>query len=165
MKHISLNAISRLAALAVMTSIGASAYADEATLCQPHEEIYFSCSAVNKIISLCASGNISPSNGYVQYRFGTPDHVELQFPNKPYPPKNRLLISDISGGNLNYTHIKFKSGEYNYVIYQGFPSGLYIKKNGKLVSNLICEQGVYQQLNRRAYRGIRTVPPVDGIDN
>jgi hypothetical protein len=157
--------MSRFANLSIMVSLGASAHADETTLCQPHEEIYFSCPTGNKTISLCASGNISPSNGYVQYRFGTPDHIELQFPDKPYPPKNRFLLSDISEGNLNYTHIKFKSGEYNYVIYQGMPNGLYIKKNGKLVSNLICEQGIYQHLGQRAYRGIQTAPPVDGIDN
>lgn len=165
MRKISFNQAPRLVILLIMASIRASAHADETTLCQSFEEVYFSCPIGGKIISLCASGNISPNNGYVQYRFGTPDYIELQFPSNSYSPKNRFLISDISDGNLSFTHIKFKSGEYNYVIYQGSPSGLYIKKNGKLVSNLVCEQGVYQQLSPRAYRGIRTVAPVDGIDN
>jgi len=165
LKHSSLKKILRFAAVSIAVGAWASAHADETTLCQPHEEIYFSCPTGKKIISLCASGNISPDNGYVQYRFGTPDHVELQFPNKPYPPKSRFLIGDILGGNVNYVHIKFKSGKYNYVVYQGLPSGLYIKKNGRLVSNLVCDQGIYQQLSRRAYRGMRTAQPVEGVDN
>lgn len=141
------------------------ACADEITLCQSHEEIYFSCPVDGKVVSLCASGNISPDNGYVQYRFGVPGHIDLQFPNKPYPPKNHFEISDISSGNINFVHIKFKSGLYDYVIYQGSPSGVYVKRRGELVSNRMCEQGIYQQLNRRIFRGIRTSPSVDGIDN
>lgn len=155
----------RLISLSSMTGIGVSAIADEATLCQSHEEIYFSCWSGSKIISLCASGNISAEDGYVQYRFGTPDQIELQYPEKPYPPTNNFLISDISVGNLSYTHVKFNSGKYNYVIYQGFPGGLYIKKKGRLVLNRTCGEGIYQQLSQRAYRGIRTAPPALGVDD
>jgi hypothetical protein len=148
-----------------MTIMSTLAQADEMTLCHQHEEIYFSCSTGNKIVSLCASGNISPSNGYVQYRFGTPDHIELEFPSEPNPPRKSFSISDISGGNLNFVHVRFKSGGYDYVIYQGFPSGVYVKKNGKAVLNSTCTAGVYQQLSQRAYRGIRTTAPIDDVDN
>lgn len=144
---------------------GGNAYADEVTLCQSHEEVYFSCPTEGKVISVCASGNISPDNGYVQYRFGTPDRIELQSPGKPYPPRNRFSMSEISEGNINFTHLKFKCGKYDYVVYQGFPSGIYIKKGGKLVSNRICEHGSYQKISPRALRGIETVAPIDGIDN
>jgi hypothetical protein len=142
-----------------------NAYAEELTLCKAHEEVYFSCAVDKEIVSLCASGNISPDNGYVQYRFGTEDHIELEFPKMPYPPRNRFNISDISGGNLSFTHIKFNSGKYNYVVYQGFPSGVYVRKSGKQVSNLSCEKGIYQRISPRAFRGIKTVAPVDEIDN
>ncbi len=144
---------------------GVGAYADEVTLCKLHEEVYLSCQSGGKIISLCASGNISPKNGYVQYRFGTTDHIELEFPKKPYPPMHHFRISDISEGSLSFTHVKFRSGNYDYVLYQGFTSGVYIKKIGKLVSNLLCEKGDYQTISPRAFRGIETVAPVDGIDN
>jgi hypothetical protein len=144
---------------------GFGAYADEVTLCKLHEEVYLSCQSEGKIISLCASGNISPNNGYVQYRFGTTDHIALEFPKKRFPPMHHFRISDISEGSLSFTHVKFRSGNYDYVLYQGFPSGVYIKKSGKLVSNLLCEKGDYQTISPRAFRGIETVAPVDGIDN
>lgn len=165
MKNIKFFKVPRLVIPVTAASIWGGVYAAEATLCQSHEEIYFSCLVGENIISLCASGNISPKNGYVQYRFGASDRVELEFPSKPYPPQSRFLISDVSEGGVKYTHVKFRSGRYDYVIYQGFPSGLYIKNGGRLVSNLICEPGDYQQLSSRAYRGMRTVLPVDGIDN
>ncbi|CAN0625838.1 protein of unknown function [Burkholderia multivorans] len=75
----------------VAVGVCASVHADEATLCQPHEEIYFSCLVGRRIISLCASGNISPSNGCVQYRFGELNHVKLQFPGKLHPPVNSIF--------------------------------------------------------------------------
>ncbi|EDT43673.1 hypothetical protein BamMEX5DRAFT_0560 [Burkholderia ambifaria MEX-5] len=145
--------------------VGGCVYADEVTLCQPHEEIYFSCSLGEKMVSLCASGNVSPDNGYVQYRYGKPDHIDLQFPNKPHPPRGYFGISDISIGSANFVHVKFRSGRYDYVIYQGSPSGVYVKKNGDLVSNHACKHGDYPLLSRRAFRGITTVPVVDDLDN
>ena len=103
--------------------------------------------------------------GSGEYRFGTPGYVEFEFPDKPYPPRERFSISDISGGSLNFVHIKFKSGEYDYVIYHGSLSGLYVKKKQQTISKFICEPGIYQRINRRVYRGVRTVPPVVGVDD
>lgn len=139
-------------------------HAEELTMCQPHEEVYFSCPVKNKTVSVCASGNISPNNGYVQYRIGRPDKVELEYPKLPYPPASNFTISDIAGGNLNLIHLKFKSGLFNYIIYSGDVSGVYVKKNGKTIANLTCNDGVYQKLSPRALRGIKTVDPVDGVD-
>lgn len=141
------------------------AQSEEKTMCSSFEEVYFSCPVKNKIVSVCASGNVSPENGYVQYRIGRPGHVEFQYPSTPVVPKNRFSISDIFGGNLNIVHLKFKSGKYDYVIYQGDVSGVYVKKNGKRVVNLTCDAGDYQTISPRAKRGIETVPPVDDIDD
>jgi hypothetical protein len=136
----------------------------EETLCYPHEEIYFSCPIGRKIASVCASGNISPENGYVQYRFGRPGKPELEFPAEPEPPRDRFSISDFSGGSVNSTHLKFNSGGYVYVVYQSATSGVYVKKNGKTVVNLSCDDGYYQQISPRAMRGIKTVAPDDNDD-
>ncbi|MDN7701595.1 MULTISPECIES: hypothetical protein [Burkholderia] len=165
MKRHLLAALFFLVGAVLAVNLVGMAHAVEATLCQPHEEIYFSCSVGEKVVSLCASGNISPDNGYVQYRYGKPGHVDLQFPNKPYPPRRYFGISDISIGSLSFVHVKFRIGKYDYVIYQGSPSGVYVKKNGDLVSNRVCDHGDYPLLSRRVFRGIVTVPIVDGVDN
>lgn len=152
-------------AIAFLYSGPAFAQSGEKTLCASFEEIYFSCPVKDRIISVCASGNVSPENGYVQYRIGRPGHVELQYPSAPVVPKNKFTISDIFGGNLNIAHLKFRSGKYDYVIYQGNVSGVYVKKNGQRVVNLTCDAGDYQTISPRAKRGIETVPPVDDIDD
>jgi hypothetical protein len=143
----------------------AKAEADGATLCILHEEVYFSCPIGGRVMSVCASGNISPDNGYVQYRFGRMGKIEHEFPGKPSPPRKTFSISDISEGNSRFTHLKFNTGRYHYVLYQGSPSGIYVKKDGKVVSNRNCDPGTAEPINPRAFRGIKTVEPIDGIDN
>ncbi|MDR5774834.1 MULTISPECIES: hypothetical protein [unclassified Caballeronia] len=150
-------------ALAISSSTLNVAHA-ELTLCKDFEEVYFSCHASGKIISLCASGNISPNNGYVQYRIGTKEKIELQYPERSLPPHNRFSISDVSAANASSTHIKFRRGAYNYVVYASALGGVYVKRGDKLLSNRVCEPGIYQRFNSRAFRGIGTVAPIDGID-
>ena len=164
MKKLTVEKCSALFVILLM-SIGVTyAQSSEETLCDSHEEIYFSCPIKNKIVSVCASGNISPNNGYVEYRIGKRGNIDFQYPEKSYPPLGRFSISDITGGNLNLVHLKFKSGGYDYVVYQGDVSGVYVKKKGKTVGNLICDAGNYQSINPRAMRGIKTTPPTDGVD-
>jgi hypothetical protein len=138
--------------------------ADEKTMCYAHEEIYFSCPIGRRIVSVCASGNISPKNGYVQYRFGRPGKSEFEFPTEPYSPLNRFSISEFSGGSVNSTHLKFKSGKYTYVIYQSATNGVYVRKNGRVIANLSCDGGIYQVISPRAMRGIKTIAPDDNDD-
>jgi hypothetical protein len=111
--------ISKYIFVSIIMLFGMQVRADESTLCLPHEEVYFSCPIDKKIMSVCAAGNVSPDNGYV---------------------------SDIAGGNLNIRHLKFASGQYQYVLYRGSVSGIYVKKGGKLISNYVCSPGVYQVL-------------------
>ncbi|MDR6393131.1 hypothetical protein [Paraburkholderia phenoliruptrix] len=155
----------RFFAVALASIACGPVFSQVATLCNAHEEIYFSCHVGEKIVSVCASGNISPKNGYVQYRFGKLGRIELEYPKLPYPPMGFFSISDIDQGNVQTTHLKFKSGRYNYVVYSGFPSGLYVKKDGRIISNLICDSGGYESISPRAFRGIPVKPPQGNIDN
>ncbi|MEK6425318.1 MAG: hypothetical protein V4801_37555 [Burkholderia gladioli] len=141
-----------------------AAHADEGALCHQGEDVYFGCEAGGKYISICAAGNSSPDRGYVQYRFGSPNKIELKYPKRRTPPGRMFELSHIYGGNLNFLHIKFKSGHFNYVVYRGFPSGVYVLKDGRLISNIACERGVSGGVNKHIFRGLITVPPVREID-
>lgn len=55
------------------------------SLCKRTEKVYFSCSIKGgeKIVSLCGSKELRDSDknyGYLQYRFGQVDNLELEFP-------------------------------------------------------------------------------------
>ncbi|MGX6998920.1 hypothetical protein [Caballeronia sp. KNU42] len=136
------------------------------TLCAENEDIYFSCALndVHKIVSICAAKNTSPDNGYVQYRFGRSEKYELLFPEEFAPPIDRFSISDFYGGSLNSVHLKFKLGNYTYVVYQSATSGVYVVKNGRVVRNLSCDSGQYRQISPKATRGIKTVAPDENDD-
>jgi hypothetical protein len=114
------------------------------SLCQTKENVIFSCSTGKKLISVCSSKNLSPTAGYVQYRFGTKEKPELTFPEPQTHP-----ISFSTGGTLMYSggggaYMRFNKGTYSYVVYSGIgkgwdKQGVVIEKNGKLLSNIICK--------------------------
>src|SRR4051794_2514507 len=64
--------------LSVTTAIALQAN----SLCAKDERIIFSCPIKRpaKIVSVCASRDLTSDRGYLQYRFGLPYKVELEFP-------------------------------------------------------------------------------------
>ncbi|WP_122429259.1 hypothetical protein [Pseudomonas viridiflava] len=59
-----------------------------------------------KIVSICACGNISPYTGYVQYRYGTPNDIEMIFPQEKIPPEKRIFVVNASEGSVSKDFIK-----------------------------------------------------------
>ncbi len=113
--------------------------------CHEQESIIFSCSLGKNIVSVCASKEISPTSGYLQYRFGQKNAPELIFPSST-TPSNRLNIQAgtlmFSGGGGSY--LRFINGQYNYIVYTaigkgwGTKDGVAVEKNGKNIANLTC---------------------------
>lgn len=142
----------------------AQAYDDdpEKTLCGASEQIYFSCPfSDEKIVSICASGNASPSTGYVQYRYGTPDNIEMIFPQEKIPPRKKLFIVNASEGSVSKDIIKFKNGSYTYLVSQMSMSNLTVLKNGKVILRKFCDEGGNKVVSREARQGIEKVPKSD----
>ncbi|WP_143505415.1 hypothetical protein [Pseudomonas sp. ICMP 460] len=134
----------------------------EKTLCSANEKIYFSCTfSDEKIVSICASGNSDPSSGYVQYRYGTPNNIEMMFPQKQLPPMKRFFVVNASEGSVNKDIIKFKNGSYTYLVSQMSMSNLTVLKNGKMVLRKVCGKGGKKVISLEAREGIETVPKSD----
>lgn len=80
--------------------------------CKIDEKIVFSCllEKSKKIISICASSNFSVENGYLQYRFGKQDKIELTLPAskhkiKPSSQTIRAKSLMFSGGGGVVTYV------------------------------------------------------------
>jgi hypothetical protein len=126
--------------------ISSSAYASP-TLCLNDEQDIFSCrAATKKIISVCASKDLAPNRGYLQYRFGMPGKIEVAVPaDRSVSPENSALAGTLmfSGGGGDY--LRFKAGDYDYVVYTaigkgwGEKDGVAIEKNGKPLSHVSCK--------------------------
>jgi hypothetical protein len=113
--------------------------------CSNDEQTVFSCSLGEKIVSVCASKVLSPTGGYLQYRFGKKNAPELIFPasgavsNRSNIQARTLMFS---GGGGSY--IRFISGRYNYIVYTaigkgwGAKDGVSVEQDNKLIVNSKC---------------------------
>lgn len=131
-------------AISVMAATQLQAADAPKSLCQADEDIVFACSTGKKLISVCASQNLSAADGYVQYRFGNEGNIEMSVPeSKAHPSKFS------TGGSLMYSggggaYMRFNNGGYGYVVYSGMgkgwdKQGVAVEKDGKLLTNILCK--------------------------
>jgi hypothetical protein len=134
----------------------ASAY----THCKPGETIVFSCSTGSRVLSVCASPDISKNAGYLQYRYGLKDNPEFVYPETPQHPAGLFTpgTQPLAGGGM--TFLQFKNGAYTYTVFSalgkfgkscGTPQeqaptclrtidGVAVQSNGREVANIPCRQ-------------------------
>jgi hypothetical protein len=138
----------------VLTAVAAPAAAagKAVTLCKPDERVVFSCGAGARYASVCASQDISKSQGTMQYRFGSPNKLELVYPATPGKP-----AENFKGGSLMFSggggaFLRFSNGPYEYTVFSaigkwganGEPldeEGVAIRKDAKEFSNFVCRNG------------------------
>jgi len=126
-------------ALMVLMTITASLLADEVTLrdsdrgslpaqspgalqsnslCAKDERIIFSCPIKRpaKIVSVCASKDLTSDRGYIQYRFGLPAKVELEFPKERNGSQQKFQYSHYFRARVDETEISFTVNGYEYQV-------------------------------------------------
>ncbi|HXI25523.1 MAG TPA: hypothetical protein VNG71_16780 [Pyrinomonadaceae bacterium] len=88
------------------------------TLCAAGERIIFSCPIKRpaKIVSLCASKDLTSERGYVQYRFGLPGKVELEYPKERTGTQEKFRYTHYFRAQFDLTEISFTNGGYEYQI-------------------------------------------------
>jgi hypothetical protein len=121
-----------------------------ASFCVAAETVVFTCRTGSKLVSVCASRNLSPTAGYVQYRFGKPGGpLEIAVPEgEVHPRKAAYGANDMySGGGASW--LRFRKGTHAYVVYSGVgrwgakgatmaKQGLAVENNGKVIAHLKC---------------------------
>jgi hypothetical protein len=123
------------------------------TLCLSDEKVAFTCNIKVRIASLCASTIVDPDKGNIQYRFGTRSNIEFQFPSVPSGQGREFHLSLATYGGGGETHIRFRNGSFEYIIYEKttkgekdqegirptlFNSGVVVRKGGKQIANYRC---------------------------
>ena len=88
------------------------------SLCARDERIIFSCPVRKpaKIVSLCASKDLTADKGYLQYRFGLPGNVELEFPKERTGTQQQFKYSHYFRARVDMTEISFTNNGYEYQI-------------------------------------------------
>ena len=98
------------------------------TLCAADESVVFNCAVDEggKFLSVCGSktGPLHEGRGYIQYRFGRPGRVELE-----YPRERRRRAADFTldfrqaQGRSHTAALWFESGGYRYTVNEWVNAG------------------------------------------
>lgn len=113
-------------------------------LCNSNETVIFSCELTNaKTVSICSNDlNNKTKTGYIEYRYGTAQEVELTLPkNRSYPTKSNVHRTTLGNSDTLSHSVAFKSGSYSYNIYQYAPkrtSGIKVRQKGKDIVSHTC---------------------------
>jgi hypothetical protein len=88
------------------------------TLCEKGERVIFSCPVKRpaKIVSLCASKDLTNETGYIQYRFGLPGKIELEFPKDRTGTQQKFQYTHYFRAQFDLTEISFTNDGYEYEI-------------------------------------------------
>jgi hypothetical protein len=108
-----------------------------ADLCTESEFVVWSCSIGKKVYTACASNDLSPSVGYIQYRASDNGKVTFIYPEKKRHPKGIFRFSYASQGAT----LEFDNGKYTYTLAEGvrgLPS-FFVEKEHHIRSVKQCE--------------------------
>lgn len=100
------------------------------SLCARSEHVIFSCrvkpspkrSQISplKIASLCASTDLDKESGYLQYRFGLPGKIELEFPSSRTGTQLMFQYTHYMRFQVDLTEITFQLDGYEYQIFDAY---------------------------------------------
>lgn len=144
----------RVVSLFLLLVSHASAADQPLYLCQPDEQLIFGCEIEHKLLSVCASADVSKTSGYVQYRFGKPGKIELTYPATKVAPQGKFFLASagFSGGGANI--IRFNNSGYEYLVFDRmrrtnftpgephdaeFHAGIVTRRHGKITSTRLCD--------------------------
>jgi hypothetical protein len=148
--------------LFLVLSFPQMAHAEE-TLCTPHEKVMFSCmvGAKSKIVSLCASPDLSAQAGSLFYRFGTPSAIELEYPGDPDGSARKFLYAHYSRFEVELVEVNFVIDDFVYSVFDHYVGdtpgerpryyrGVGVTKNDRetQVAELNCKGTVISHLNQ-----------------
>lgn len=96
------------------------------TLCARDERVIFSCPVKRpaklpaKIASVCASRDLTSDRGYLQYRFGLPGKIELEYPTDRQGTQQKFHYTHYFRAQFDLTAINFTIDDYEYSVFDDY---------------------------------------------
>ncbi|HKP38458.1 MAG TPA: hypothetical protein VJT71_16485 [Pyrinomonadaceae bacterium] len=118
------------------------------TLCAKNERVIFSCRLRQpaKVVSVCAAKNLTRETGYLQYRFGLPGKIELEFPKERQGSQGKFQYTHYFRAQVDLTEINFSVNGVNYSVFDDYNGeekpavsleGVSVDQSGK-ITRLVC---------------------------
>lgn len=88
------------------------------SLCASNEHVVWSCETQKerKLASVCTSKDLDKSRGYVQYRFGRPGQVELEFPKERAGSQSAFKYARYTRPLVTMLNLKFVNNGFTYTV-------------------------------------------------
>jgi len=92
------------------------------TLCAKNERLIFSCPVKRpaKIVSVCASKDLTNDRGYLQYRFGLPEKIELEYPKDRKGTQQKFQYTHYFRAQFDMASINFTIDGYEYSVFDDY---------------------------------------------
>jgi hypothetical protein len=147
----------------------AATKSQSSSLCRAEEQVIFTCSVVAeaRTVSLCASSVLDHRRGYLQYRYGKPGALELQFPQARANTQLAFRYAHYFRAQVDRTEVSFDNQGYRYTIFDYYEgdvkpaistAGVRVSKHGRNGQEveLVCHGKPTSKLGR-----LETVVPRD----
>jgi hypothetical protein len=94
----------------------------QGTLCHVDEAVVFGCVIAHsgKRVSICSSRALDGKQGYLQYRFGRPGNVELEFPKDRRGSQSAFRYTRYTRPRVTYLRLEFRTGGYLYSLSEDY---------------------------------------------
>jgi hypothetical protein len=104
--------------ISVLLTASAAAAESPRTLCEAGERVYFSCvtESRGRVVSLCGSETLTEAASYLQYRFGRPGAIELEFPSTREGSIGRFRYSHYVRPLVDRQDVSFDTGGHRYAV-------------------------------------------------
>lgn len=117
-------------------SLGIEPYDATGTHCHGGEDVIFSCDTGGKVVSVCASKDLS--NPSIQYRFGKLGSPEIIVPDRADDFHGKVLAYHLNvGGSAEARGIEFANDGFTYGI-NGIQGYIYVAKDGNGIAEFTC---------------------------
>lgn len=94
----------------------------QASLCSSTERVVFSCGLKRpvKLVALCASKSLTKDTGYLQYRFGLPGNIELEYPKQRDRSSQSFRYHHYFRAQVDLTEISFTNDGVEYTVFDNY---------------------------------------------
>jgi hypothetical protein len=108
-------------AMATGNSASRAVQLQAGSLCENTEKVVFTCTTrTSKVVSLCSSKELTKDRGYLQYRFGLPGKIELEFPKEREQTQAAFKYSHYFRAQFDQTEISFAHDGYEYAVFDDY---------------------------------------------
>lgn len=147
--------------LAALQSQTKSSSLQPNTLCTKDERVIFACALRRpaKIVSVCASKDLTRETGYVQYRFGSTAKIELEYPKDRTGTQQKFEYTHYMRALVDLNEISFSVDGVDYTIVDDYNAE---EKPAQSIEGVTIN---WPNTNRKEVRySCRTKPKTDYTD-